>query len=36
MKTAKVSFKESVEEAVIDAGKCVGCGACRLLVLYMP
>jgi len=33
MKTAKVSFEESIEEAVINAGKCVGCGTCRLSVL---
>jgi coenzyme F420 hydrogenase subunit beta len=31
MKTAKVSFEESIEEAVINAGKCVGCGTCVLV-----
>lgn len=31
MKTAKVSFEESIAEAVVKTGKCVGCGTCVLV-----
>jgi len=31
MKIAKVSFEESIDEAVIKTGKCVGCGTCVLV-----
>ncbi|MEM3770068.1 MAG: Coenzyme F420 hydrogenase/dehydrogenase, beta subunit C-terminal domain [Candidatus Bathyarchaeia archaeon] len=31
MKTAKVSFEESIADAVIKTGKCVGCGTCVLV-----
>ncbi len=30
MKTAKVSFEDSIAEAVVKTGKCVGCGTCVL------
>jgi coenzyme F420 hydrogenase subunit beta len=31
MKLIKVGFEESVAKAVVEAGKCVGCGACVLV-----
>ncbi|MBS7635728.1 Coenzyme F420 hydrogenase/dehydrogenase, beta subunit C-terminal domain [Candidatus Bathyarchaeota archaeon] len=31
MKAGKVSFEESIAEAVIKTGKCVGCGTCVLV-----
>jgi len=31
MKIAKVSFEESIDDAVIKTGKCVGCGTCVLV-----
>ncbi|MEM2249439.1 MAG: Coenzyme F420 hydrogenase/dehydrogenase, beta subunit C-terminal domain [Candidatus Bathyarchaeia archaeon] len=31
MKTAKVSFEESIAEAVVKTGKCVSCGTCVLV-----
>lgn len=31
MKPAKVGFRESIAKAVVEAGKCVGCGACVLV-----
>lgn len=31
MKAAKVSFEESIAEAVVKTGKCIGCGTCVLV-----
>lgn len=31
MKPVKVSFEESIARAVVEAGKCVGCGTCVLV-----
>ena len=28
MNSKKISFEESLEKSVVDAGKCLGCGAC--------
>lgn len=35
MKTAKLSFEESIAKAVVEAGKCVGCGTCVLVCPFL-
>ncbi|MGD8545546.1 MAG: Coenzyme F420 hydrogenase/dehydrogenase, beta subunit C-terminal domain [Candidatus Bathyarchaeota archaeon] len=31
MNSKKISFEESLEKSVVDAGKCLGCGACVVI-----